>query len=77
MKPTTEIQSALEGAQLETITPASMSALRFVIYRKACEVLAANNNAQRKRMIESHPEGIQALLRAECRRVYDLRRKNA
>lgn len=77
MKPTNEISSALEGAQLDTLSAASLSALRFTIYKIACKVLDEHSNRERRRMIEAHPKVIQALLRAECRRLYDHRRKKA
>jgi hypothetical protein len=76
MKPSQQIKQALEGAlSLNEIEPASLSSMRLAIYNIACKVLRLPSNELKRLEIEKHPEGIQALIRAECRRVYDLRRK--
>lgn len=77
MKPSEQISKALEGElELTNIDPASISNMRFQIYKIACEILAVPSNSKRKDMIESYPEGIQTLIRAECRRIYDYRKNN-
>jgi hypothetical protein len=74
MKPSQQIQKALEGAlSLDELEPASISSMRLAIYNVACKVLALPSNDMRREEIERHPEGIQTLIRAECRRVYNLR----
>lgn len=77
MKPSDQIKAALEGAVLPSeIEPASLSAMRFSIYKIACKVLALPTNEMKRKLIESHPEGIQTLIRSECRRIYDYRMPN-
>ena len=74
MKPTEEMKGALSGAlSLDDITPASVSALRLVIYNHALSVLQLRTNERKRKYIEKFPKGIQAMLRAECRRLYDQR----
>lgn len=74
MKPSEEIQAALDGAVLPSeITPASLSAMRFKIYQISCDVLSKKSREEQRKLIESHPEAIQVLLRSECRRIYDHR----
>ena len=76
MKPSQQIKAALEGAlPLDKLEPASLSSMRLAIYNIACKVLALHSNEIKREEIEKHPEGIQVLIRAECRRVYDLRNK--
>ena len=75
MKPSQQIQKALEGAlSLDELEPASLSSMRLAIYNIACKVLELPSNDLKRNEIEKHPEGIQVLIRAECRRVYYLRR---
>ena len=74
MKPSSQIKAALEGAvSLDELEPASLSSMRLAIYNIACEVIKLPNSDMQRNEIEKHPEGIQVLIRAECRRVYDLR----
>lgn len=74
MKPSDQIKAALEGAVLPSeIEPASLSAMRFNIYKIACKVLSLPTNSMKREFIESHPEAIQTLIRSECRRIYDYR----
>jgi hypothetical protein len=74
MKPSQQIQKALEGAlSLDELDPASLSSMRLAIYNISCKVLALPSNEMKREEIEKHLEGIQVLIRAECRRVYDLR----
>jgi hypothetical protein len=76
MKPSQQIKSALEGAlSLDEIEPASISSMRLAIYNIACKVLALPSNDLKRKEIEKHPPEIQTLIRAECRRLYDLRLK--
>jgi hypothetical protein len=76
MKPSQQIQKALEGAlSLDELEPASISSMRLAIYNIACKVLALPSNDMKREEIENHPEGIQVLIRAECRRIYDMRHK--
>lgn len=76
MKPSDEIKAALEGAvSLDEMQPASLSSMRLAIYNIACKVLRLPSNELKRLEIEKHPEGIQVLIRAECRRLYDMRRK--
>ena len=76
MKPSQEIKQALEGAlSLDDMTSASRSNMRLAIYNIACVVLKLPSSAMQRLEIEKHPPAIQTLIRAECRRVYDLRRK--
>lgn len=75
MRPTTEIQAALDGSlSPEDMSGASRSSLEFSVYRIACRVLNQAGNDNKRKMIESHPKSLQPLIRAECRRIYDLRR---
>jgi hypothetical protein len=75
MRPTSEIQSALDGSlSPDELAPASLSSLRFTVYQIACVVLKTPGNETKRQIIESYPKGVQPLLRAECRRIYDLRR---
>ena len=77
MRPTKEMEGALTGAlTLDEISPASVSALGLRIYSEACNILLISTNERKRLAIESWPVGIQALLRAECRRLYDMRRNN-
>lgn len=76
MKPSQQIKAALEGAlSLDELEPASISSMRLAIYNIACKVLALPSNDLKREEIENHPYGIQTLIRAECRRIYDMRRK--
>lgn len=76
MKPSNQIKAALEGAvSLDELEPAIKSALRLPVYNIACKVLNLPSNDMKREEIEKHPDAIQALIRLECRRVYDLRRK--
>lgn len=76
MKPSEEIQSALDGAVLPSeMNKACLSAMSFKIYQIACEVLRLPGNDMKREAIEKYPDAIQTLIRAECRRVYDLRNK--
>lgn len=76
MKPSGQIKAALEGAvQPSDMEPASLSSMRFAIYKIACKVLKLPTKAMQREEIESHPEGIRVLIRTECRRIYDLRNK--
>ena len=76
MKPSHEIKAALEGAlSLDDMTKASRSNMRLAIYNIACSVLKLPSNDMKREAIEKHPEAIQTLIRAECRRLYDMRRK--
>ena len=76
MKPTKEMEGALSGAfTLEEISPASVSALRLVIYKHALSVLSLRTNERKRKYIEKLPAGIQVMLRAECRRLFDMRKQ--
>jgi len=76
MKPSEQIKAALEGAASpDEMEPASFSSMRLAIYNIACKVLKLPSNDMKRKEIESHPEGIQTLIRLECRRLYDMRRK--
>ena len=76
MKPSDEIKAALEGAvSIDDLEPAILSALRLPVYNIACNVLKLPGNTMQREEIEKHPEAIQALIRLECRRVYDFRHK--
>jgi len=74
MKPSQQIKAALEGAlSLDDMTNASLSSMRLAIYNIACSVLKLPSNDMKRLEIEKHPPAIQTLIRAECRRIYDLR----
>ena len=73
MKPSEQITAALNGAALSELDAASLSALRFHIYKIACVVLAQPSKSMQREEIERHPPEISELVRIECRRVYDLR----
>lgn len=76
MKPSQLIKAALEGAvSPDDLEPASFSSMRFAIYNIACKVLKLPSSDMQRNEIEKHPEGIQVLIRLECRRLYDMRRK--
>lgn len=76
MKPTKEMGDALSGAvSPDDISPAALSALRLPVYSIAIQVLGLYDNERKRKSIERHPAGIQPLIRAECRRLYDQRRK--
>lgn len=75
MRPTTEIQAALDGSlSPDQLAPASRSALDMSVYRIACRVLRVPGNDNKRKAIEAHPKTIQPLIKAECRRIHDLRR---
>lgn len=75
MRPTIEIQAALDGSlSPDELAPASLSALRLAVYKIAFDVLRYRDNEKRRSIIESYPETLQPLIRRECRRIYDLRR---
>jgi len=75
VRPTTEMQAALEGSlSPEEMQAASRSALDLSIYRIACRVLKTPGNEPKRQMIESHPLSLQPLIKTECRRIFDLRR---
>ena len=75
MRPSKEIQAALEGGIApDDLTQAARSSLDFSIYRIACRILNTPGNDPKRQMIESHPVTLQPLIKAECRRVFNLRR---
>jgi hypothetical protein len=65
---------ALEGKLPVTeLDDAERSAMRFPIYLQACNVLQVSNE-RKKAYFDSLPPEICAMLKKECRRIYDLRR---
>ena len=73
MTPTLEMKGALSGALLlADISPASRSALRLPIYNHALTVLGLRTNDRKREYISKFPDDIQTLLKAECRRLYNL-----
>jgi len=71
-----QIRAVLEGAaRLEDLPPAAQSAIRLQIYHRACDVLTFTGNAAMAREIERQPETIREAVRAECRRLHELRTK--
>jgi hypothetical protein len=67
----------MTGTPLDAIPahwrPAVVSAMQFPIYRLACEVLAIPQ-ARWPDKLSSLPVSIRDAVKAECRRVYDIRR---
>lgn len=76
LKPSEEIREVTgKGRPIKDLSPALRSAVRFPIYRLACEILGMPKS-ERKAAIDGLPENIRDAVRTEAIRVHEYRRKS-
>lgn len=62
-------------ARINSLNSAQLSNMRLHVYQMASHVLRIKASADQKTFIERQPIDIQPLLKKECRRLYDQRKR--
>lgn len=61
----------------DDLSPAMQSAVRLHIYNKAAQILALPSGKEMTQALDRLPEEVRELVRAEGKRIIELRKRNA